>query len=235
MVSNYRIGKIEPEFYFHFQLKKSVLDREWETIKTDLRRLALEAFKEQFANLDVVFEFEVDLQRGTVKCWIRLKKKVLVALFITFTPMIFYDNVRSSIDRVYDDFSIVLTFTKEKVESYMTDKYGIEERIRTERRVGAIGRLDRLIGRYQRGELSHDKYIAEATAILEKINLSSERDEIIPPLRQYMEMRGVNWPKLANVVPGIPYQPQPTKKQPSLPDAVILNDKDKRRRQQGGS
>ena len=235
MAKGYRIEKPEPEFYFHFELMRPIAEHEWVAIREKLQQIARTAFREAFSGLDVELEFDVDLERGSIRGWIRSKKKVVAAILITLAnAMIQYDNLRSGLDRLHDDVTAAWTFTKAQVDTYMDSEYGIEQRIRTERRVGAVARLDHLIGRYQRGDIAYDEYIAEATAVLEKIQQSPERDEIIHALREYMDARQVNWQALAERVPGVPRDPQPPRDDGQRNDAAILTDDERRRRRQRG-
>lgn len=234
MAKSYRIQRPEPEFYFHFELKRPIAEHEWEAIRDKLQQIAQAAYGETFSDLAVELEFVVDLERGSILGWIRSKRNVIAAILVTLTnAMIQYDNLRSGMDRFHDDITAALTFAKGQVDTYLDTEYGIEQRIRTERRVGAVGRLDHLIGRYQRGDITYTEYMSEATAVLEKIQQSPERDEIIPALRAYLDARQVDWQALAERIPEVPHDPQPPRSDGPHNDAAILTDDQRRRRLSG--
>lgn len=233
MPSGYRVGKPEPEFYFHFELGRPITEQEIARLTGDLQRIAGSAFNERFAGLDVEFEFEVDLETGSIRGWIRVKKRTLAAILIgTGAFLSQYGSIRSGAQSLWEDMTWVWDNVKPRVEQLVDQTAGVQERIRTERRRGAVARLDHLIVQYQHGEISYDEYMAEAVAILEKIQQSPDREQIIPALREYMDARNVDWERLARNVPQVPGDPAPPPNTPPPGAAILPGDHNRRRREE---
>ena len=218
MPRGYRVGKPEPEFYFHFELGRPIAEQEWETIAADLQRIAVSAFEERFADLDIRFEFEIDLEHGSIRGRIRATAKVVKKILV---GLALYAGAYQGGSLLWDQSTDALTCVRTEVEEYFQRFHGVTETVRTERRRGAAARLDHLIVQYQQREVSYDQYMAEAVAILEKIQQSPERDEIIPALREYMDARNVDWQRLASNVPRDPQAPPPPADTPPARDAAV--------------
>jgi hypothetical protein len=229
MAKGYRVEKPEPEFYFHFELGRPISEREWDKVEGDLRRIAQAAFKEHFPESDISFEFEIDLEGGSIRGRIRATGKVVKQILVWLALL---GGAHQAGKLVWDCSTDALTEVRTHVEQYFASTHGIQDTIRTERRRGAVARLDRLINEYQQGQITYDEYMAEATAVLEKINESPDRAEIIPALREYMDAHQVNWQALAGHIPSVPREPQLPKDQRSRPDAALL-DNQRRRELQG--
>ncbi len=228
MPEGYRVEKPEPEFYFHFQVADRLQPDDLAGLRRKLNRIAKEAFAE--FHPDIELEFDIDLETGSIRGWIRVKKKTLIAILIgTGAFLSQYGSIRSGAQSLWDDVTWVWDNVKPRVEQVVDQSVGVQERIRTERRRGAVARLDQLIVQYQQQELSYDEYMAEATAVLKKINESPERDELIPALREYMDARQVDWSALANDVPDVPSDPRSRPGNPHV-DAADLNDRRRGRR-----
>ena len=226
MGKGYRIERVAPELYFHFKVKKRITERQYEEIARDLKKLARAAFRESFSKLDVQFEFEIDLEQGSIRGRIRASSRVVVRIL---QGLALLGGVVAGGQIVWNQSTDALSWLKTEVQEYFEDKYDLSEQIRTERRRGAIARLDHVIARFQEGELTHDEYIDEATAILESIQQSPQRDEIIPALRQYLDSRNVNWEQLAAQLPHNPARPNDPDYQLRMPPAAILRTDERRR------
>jgi hypothetical protein len=233
MAEGYRVEKPEPEFYFHFEIARRFDRDDLGDLRRKLNKIAKEAFAE--FHPDVELKFDINLEAGSIQGWIRVKKKTLIAILIgTGAFLSQYGSIRSGAQSLWEDITWVWDNVKPRVEHVVDQTLGIQERIRTERRRGAVARLDQLIVQYQQQEISYDEYMSEATAVLKKINESPDRAEIIPALREYMDARQANWQALADRVPGVPRDPQPPRNGGPRDDAAILSGDHRRRRQQGG-
>lgn len=231
MAKGYRIEKPEPEFYFHFELRRPVAEHEWETVERDLHRIASTVFTGQFASLDAAIEFEIDLESGSIRGRIRATAKVVKSILVALALI---GGAHQGGKLVWDLSTDALTGVKASVEQYFETTHGVADTIRTERRRGAVARLDYLINEYQQGQITYNEYMAEATAVLEKISVSPGRAEIIPALREYMDARKVNWQALTERVPGVPRNPRPPRNRGPHNDAAILSGAERRRRKKGG-
>lgn len=156
MARRYRIQKIDPEFYFHYELRDRISANEFELIRRNLRKLARAAFAEKFS--DIELSFEITLEPGSICGWIKAHPKVIGKILPLLNLMTKYDELRSGVDRLYDDIAWGLTVTKNAVEHYFDDEHGLVGRIHSERRCGAIAQLDKLIGQYQRQEISYSSH-----------------------------------------------------------------------------
>lgn len=235
MARGFRVGKVEPEFYFHFELQRRLSKNDLTKLKAALRKVASSAFREAYPEVEL--QFEIDLETGSIRGWIRVGTKTVVEILVV-TAAFFsqYGSIKSGVDAFWKDVTWALKTVKESVEQHIGGEYGIRDHIRTERRKGAIARLDELIHAYQNHEIGHDEYLAEATAVLAKIAESEDRDDLIPALRQYIDARygdQFNWEGLSQIVASTgagehnPNQQQPPKH--PRPDAV-LPDADRRRK-----
>ncbi len=135
-------------------------------------------------------QFEIELETGSVRGWIRTSRKT-VAGFLVATGVFLsqYGSIKSGAQTLWEDVTWVLETVEENVEQHFGDEYGIRDHIRTELRIGAIARLDRLIYEYQQGQISQADYMAEATAVLTRIQESEDREELISALVTYINAR----------------------------------------------
>ncbi|OWY71565.1 hypothetical protein B7486_07710 [cyanobacterium TDX16] len=230
--SCFRITTIYPEFYFHVQVAKFPRANKRNALRKALRLLATQAVAKFYPTVHV--EIRVELEGGSLKAWITVKRATALAILTAFLN---YGEIRQSFDYAMQDIGRVLTFIRNGLEPTL-HPYGLRETIRTERRKGAIARLDELINAYQNQQISHVQYLAEATAVLKKIAESEDRKDVIPALRKYIDAHygdNFRWGHLAQLVASTsdehskhPHGPQSLPKHPR-PDAALSND-DKRRK-----
>ena len=232
MAEGYRVEKPEPEFYFHFELARRLGPDDLAILRRKLNELAKEAFAK--FHPDVKLEFDVNLETGSIRGWIRVRKKTLAAILIaTGSFLSHYGAIRSGAQTLWEDVTWVWDDIKPQVKQAVERAAGIKELVRTERRRGAVARLDQLIMQYQHREVSYDEYMAEATAVLKKISESPERAEIISAPREYMNARRVDWQALAGRIPGVPRDPKAPGDAKPRNGAATLADDERRRRKQG--
>src|SRR5690606_7329804 len=134
-------------------------EHEWDKVENDLRRLAQDAFKKHFAELDVSFEFEIDLERGSIRGRIRTTGRVIAR---ALKVMVVVATVGQSAEYLWDRTTGSLTTLEAQVEQYFEVTHGVADTIRTERRRGAVARLDHVINMFQQGQITYDEYMAEA-------------------------------------------------------------------------
>ncbi len=224
----FRVARIEPEFYFHFKTSKSLDYSDLDKLNNQLEIISKQAFGEFYPDIKV--DFDINLELGSIRGWIRLDKKALAGILIgTGVFVSQYGSLRSGAETIWDDFTWVLDHIKASVETTVDRDAGIETQIRTERRRGAVARLDRLIYNYQHGDISEEEYWMEATAILRAIQHSDDQNEILPALSEYARAKDEGWQELFDRIASDSNNPRPPLHEDILrTDAIRTRDERKR-------
>lgn len=241
MARGFRVGKVEPEFYFHFELRRRLSKNDLTKLKAALRKVASSAFREAYPEVEL--QFEIDLETGSIRGWIRVGTKTVVGILVGTTAFFSqYGSIKSGAQAFWEDATRLLETVKESVEQHIGGEYGIRDHIRTECRKGAIARLDELINARQKKQIIHVAYMAEATAILSRISESEDRKELVSAVVRYIDTRYPKffpWQSLgqfvgADLFPGTgrPPRPRVPLRRPR-PDAAILKRRKRRKGKKG--
>lgn len=188
MAKDFQVGRVEPEFYFHFKLRRRLSENELPELEAALRKIARSAFRQAYPEVDL--QFEIELETGSVRGWIRTSGKTVAGFLVATAAFLSqYGSIKSGAQALWEDVTWVLETVEENVEQHISSEYGIREHIHTERRIGAIARLDELITARQNGQMGEEEYLAEATAVLAKIQESEDSKELISALVTYINAR----------------------------------------------
>lgn len=65
----------------------------------------------------------------------------------------------------------------------------IQDEIKHERRIGAVGRFDELVKGYQKGQITERSFLEEGNALLQKIAQSEDSDVLLPLVSHYLNQQ----------------------------------------------
>lgn len=205
--------KIYPELYIHLELTEQLSVEDENRIKQQISEAAERVFWETFGMPawphTVIRDFSIERQlQGAEKLTKHslrdqapedykmivvleegsLKVKVLAGLsFLYFAIGSWGDFVSGS-----SDIAARLRWAYDRLLPAIYEIVGqdnIQDEIKHERRIGAVGRFDELVKGYQQGQISKENFLEEGNALLQKIAESEDGEVLLPLVSHYLKQQ----------------------------------------------
>lgn len=202
-----------PELYVHLELKRNLSREEEARIRYQIADAAGRIFWESFGKpawtdfQDRHFRLESQVRKSGKLPRHKLREQnpsdyqmivnleegsLKIKVVPTLAAIYFAVGAWGSFVTGAEDIASRLRWAYDQILPHVHDAVGennIEREIRHERRIGAIGRFDELVQEYQRGHISHDNFMEEGNALLQKIAQSEDRQVLLPLICHYLEQQ----------------------------------------------